>query len=122
MKTLGIDDGTNDIVFQNGILVIADGLESVASRCTNIMQTLRGEMSLRADGGMAYRELVWESTDRLAIFMHEARTRILQEPDITEVVGMRASYENNILSYEMEIYSDYSIQAVLITGEGAYER
>lgn len=102
MKTFDVDTN-NDLHAENGLLVVASGLDCISQQCTQAMKTVRGECIFAADVGLPYMETVWTGSPNLLAFDAAARAALLAVPGVLFVTAFSARINNNVLQYSAEL-------------------
>lgn len=111
MITFATDPNTNDL-FLDGYHNIATrtDVEAVLNVVANGVRTLQGEIQLDITIGVPYFETIFH-TQSPDVSVWEGY--MIQEAEkvqgVIRVNEMRSKIENNILSYEMEILTEYGI-------------
>lgn len=60
-------DDDNDIVFENGDLVLSTGIEAITQQCRIVMQMFQGEWFLNLDAGLPYWDQILGQKPNIAI-------------------------------------------------------
>lgn len=113
MKTLSVNEN-NDMHAQNGLLVVAADLEATRQRCTQVMQTVRGEMIYALDQGIPFYQTVWTGSPNLLAFEAAARDALSEIPTVTGVSSFSSRISANVLTYEATINTIYG--ATIVNG------
>lgn len=90
----------NDLILgSDGNLQLFSGQDAIAQIARQYMQARRGEMIHKADEGIPFDPVVWGASANLAQFEAVGRARLLQAPDVLEVISFEATQSGDVLSY-----------------------
>jgi hypothetical protein len=99
MRTF-VADTLNDLVIgSNGNLNTYGDINAIAQTARQFMQARRGEMIHKADEGVPFDFIVWGASPNIAQFEAVGRARLLQAPDVLEVLDFTATQSGDILTY-----------------------
>lgn len=94
----------NDLVIgSNGNLNTFGDINAIAQTARQFMQARRGEMIHKADEGVPFDPVVWGASPNVAQFEAVGRARLLQAPDVLEVLEFTATQNGDILTYTATI-------------------
>lgn len=82
-------------------LIVGDG--AILQTGRQYMQTRRGEMIHDIQSGIPFDTVVWASSANIAQFEAAGRARLLQVPDVLEVVSFVARQDGDVLGYTATI-------------------
>lgn len=107
MKKLAVNKH-NDIYREaNGNVAIANGLEALKQTLEHVMQSLLGEAMYAKDRGLPYEQCIWNGNPNLRLFEAYARTAILREAGVKNVVSIAVSVKDSVLHYTAVINTIY---------------
>lgn len=97
----------NDLqVDKAGNLTLISGVPAVGQTARQYMQVRQGEMFLAVPDGIPYESVLWSGSPNLAQFEAAARARLLQVPDVLEVVAFESRLVDGVLRYTATIRTD----------------
>lgn len=109
MITFATDSNTNDL-FLDGCHNIATrtGVEAILNVVANALRTLQGELQLNTLAGVPYFETVLQiQSPDISVWEGYMIQEAEKVQGVIRVNEMRSKIENNILTYEMEILTEY---------------
>jgi copper chaperone CopZ len=102
----------------NSNLAMLTGVDACQQDCQSAMQTMLREMPLDYTNGVPYFDTVFRQVN-LNGFVSAGRQQLLDVPGVTEVKSFRASIANNVLTYNAQIATVYSPNAITVTADVA---
>jgi hypothetical protein len=99
MKTFLATDRNDLLLNSAGNLQVFNSIEAIAQTARQYMQARRGEMFLAVPDGLPFDPVAWSGEPNIAQFEAAGRARLLQVPDVVEVLAFDAQLINNELSY-----------------------
>lgn len=106
---------TEDLTLgMDGNLAFVGGVGAITQTVKQYVRARRGEMIHRFDQGVPYEAIIWGGSPNIAQFEAAARTRLLQTPDVLEVLSLQARLTDSVLSYTATIRT--SLGEVTING------
>ena len=99
--------GSEDFALgSDGNLTVISGLPASTQTARQYMRARAGEMFLNVDEGIPFDPVAWSGTPNLAQFESAGRTRLLQMPEVVEVLSFVARQDGDTLSYTAEILTE----------------
>lgn len=90
MKTLKIEN--NDLVYENGRLVVLEGIDALRQILGNRLKLFLGEWYLSPSEGIDWFGLVDRSGFSRTAFINEIKTALLKEPSVISINKLDASF------------------------------
>jgi hypothetical protein len=114
MKTFQADDSHDLVLGSNRSLVLLSDLEAVAQSAEESMRARLGEMIHNADQGIPFDSVLWGSTPNIAQFEASGRARLMQVPNVLQVVAFTARLHGDVLGYVATIKTPWG--EVMLSG------
>lgn len=112
MRTF-LTDADNDFVQDSaGNLVITNGIVAEAQETRHFTATARGEMIHQTQNGVPFFPLTFGQTPSIQQFEAAIRARLLQAPDVVEVLTVEASQNAGTLSYTATIRTTSGVASI----------
>lgn len=99
MKTLAVDRYNDIYLEQNGLLAIATGATAIGQASVQYSRSRRGEMIHAMDDGVPFDLVAWLGSPNETQFEAVMRTRLLQLPEVLEVVTFEVRHVGDVLNY-----------------------
>lgn len=99
MRTFESDISNDLVLIGGGLNPNVTALEAVAQVAKHYMLTRRDEMIHDMQNGIPYDIIVWGASPSIQQFEAAGRTRLMQVPDVVEVVQFTARQVGDILDY-----------------------
>jgi hypothetical protein len=110
----------NDLYLDgDGSIVMSFDIQAVKEACAQAAQTILGEVIYNTSEGIPYFETLWVGVPNTPQFEAALRSAFLNVPNVTEVVSLLTSQENNTLTYNAVIRTTFgstAITGVIING------
>lgn len=107
MKTLEAS-ATNDLRLDaGGGLAFLNGLPATAQTAEQFASTRRGEMLHAMDFGIPFDLMAWGGTPNVAQFEAALRARLMETPEVLEVVALTARLNGDVLGYVATLRTTY---------------
>lgn len=103
MITIQTNDNHEIVVSGTGNLVLHSGVEAIVQTCREYMQTRRAEMIHAIDLGIPFDPVAFGASPNVAQFEAAGRARLMQVPDVLEVLSFTADVSGDVLSYSAVI-------------------
>jgi hypothetical protein len=98
----------------NGNIPLLTGVAACEQDCQSAVQTMLREMPLDYDNGVAYFDTIFRQVN-LNGWVASAREQLLNVPGVTKVPSLTASIFANVMTYNAQIMTVYSPNAINIT-------
>lgn len=85
MRTFAVDKDNNFIFGADGQIPLLTGAPAILQTARQYTQVRRGEMVFKADEGVPYAVLAWNTEPNEAGFEVSQRARLLQVPDVLNI-------------------------------------
>lgn len=120
MQTLSanVNDNISGVAFNDlyldpdGNLSVSFDLQAVLEGCAQAAQTLLGEILLNTAQGIPYFQTVWAGVPNSQQFNAALRSAFLNVPNVTQVISLITTQENNTLTYSAVIQTIYGVTPV----------
>lgn len=109
---------SNNDLFLNpeGNLTVLTGRQAVAAACETATQTQLGECVLQTGYGLPNFSLIWTGVPDYALWQSYLQQILLSVPGVENVLSVRISVQNHVLTYNAQITTIYDPQPILIQG------
>jgi hypothetical protein len=116
--TIAVGNTFDIYLDNNGNLAMLTSVSACEQDCQSAMQTMLREMPLDYTNGVPYFDTVFRQVN-LNGFVSAGRQQVLDVPGVTEVKSFTASIANNVLTYNAQIATIYSPNAISVTADVA---
>lgn len=106
MRTFQVDENNNFVFGPDGQIPIIGELPATAQTARQYSQARRGEMIYKADEGVPYEVIAWNTEPNEAAFEVAQRARLLQLPTVTAVTSFEINRVGEVLKYTATLDSD----------------
>jgi len=83
----------DDLVVENGDLVLLSGAEAIAQDCAQALRLFRGEEPLDLSAGIPYHTDLFVKNPRLPAVREMFRSALLKRPGVLEVLELRLDFD-----------------------------
>lgn len=96
-------DKDNNILVENGNIVIIDGIESVRQRVSNAILMNKGDNFLDVNEGIYFvgRQITKQ------MFLADEQEIIMSVPDVERIYGMDIKKDGNDLNFDIDVETKY---------------
>ena len=112
MRTFQTDQNNDFAQDSAGNLVIFSGLEAEGQETKHFAATARGEMIHQTQNGVPFFPLTFGQTPSIQQFEAAIRARLLQAPDVVEVLTVEASQNAGVISYTATIRTTSGVASI----------
>lgn len=106
MRTFQVDENNNFVFGPDGQIPIVGGLPAVAQTARQYSQARREEMIYKADEGVPYAVIAWNTDPNEAAFEVAQRERLLQVPTVNAVTSFEINRDGENLKYTAFLDTD----------------
>ena len=111
MKVLKVDE-KGDPIIKSGKYVFAFDLEAVLVVCDQVMRTQLGEYRYSKSSGIEYFNNVFTGNPNFQQFRKQSIQKLQAVTGVVRVSRFEYNLENNILSYDAEIITEFGSGAI----------
>ena len=107
MRTLGTDASNDLNLLPTGTLQVLRDIDAVSQTARQYASTLLGEMIHAADQGVPFFGVAFGTQPNLSQFEAVMRRRILECPNVQQVIELSAQQTGDVLGYTATIVTDF---------------
>ena len=107
MRTLGTDSNNDLNLLPTGTLQILANIDAVSQTARQYASTLQGEMIHAVDQGVPYFAVAFAGQPNESQFEAVMRRRILECPNVQQVIELSAQQAGDVLGYTATIVTDF---------------
>lgn len=105
MRTFQVDENNNFVFGADGQIPIIGAAPAVLQTARQYSQARRDEMAFKADDGVPYEVIAWNTAPNEAAFEVAQRARLLQLPTVTGITSFEIIRDGEDLKYTARLTS-----------------
>ncbi|VFR32606.1 phage protein [plant metagenome] len=112
MITFQTDENNDFVTLPNGNLAMARDIEAVAQEAKHFAASVRTEMIHAFDQGIPFMREAFSKQPNMAQIEAALRRRIMETPDVTEILALTAALDGETLRYTATLQTTYGLVSI----------